>query len=47
MGEKNWINMGAFSEAFRKALEVHVGRYKGEVDQALLEESFKEAQRRG
>jgi hypothetical protein len=47
MAEKTWINMGAFSEAFRRALEVHMGKYKGEVDQALLEESFKEAQRRG
>ena len=37
--------MGAFSEAFRRALDM--GKYKGEVDQALLEESFKEAQRRG
>jgi hypothetical protein len=44
MAEKTWINVGAFGEAFRKAL---MGKYKGEVDQALLEESFKEAWRRG
>lgn len=32
--------MSAFEEAFRKALEVHWGQHTGEVDGALLDESF-------
>jgi hypothetical protein len=41
MAGNTWINMDAFCEALRKALEVHMGKYKGEVDQAFLEESFR------
>lgn len=40
MAEKTWIDMAAFEEAFRKATEVHAGKYKGLVDPALLDESF-------
>jgi hypothetical protein len=47
MAEKTLVDTRAFSEAFRKALEIHREKYKGEVNHALLEESFKEAQRRG
>jgi len=46
MAEKNWIDMAAFSEAFRKALDLHKGKYRGSVDQKLLEASFAEAQNR-
>jgi hypothetical protein len=47
MAEKNWIDMRAFREAFMKALELHKGKYQTDVDGALLEQSFKEAAKRG
>lgn len=47
MAGKNWINMAAFTEAFNKALELHKGKYKGDVDRGLLEASFKEASKLG
>jgi hypothetical protein len=40
MGEKTLIDMAAFEEAFREAVKVHAGKYKGTVDTALLDESF-------
>lgn len=40
MAEKNWIDFAAFEEAFRKALEEHVGKYKEHVEPDVLETSF-------
>jgi hypothetical protein len=40
MGEKTWIDMSAFEEAFREALRIHSGKYEGTVDSALLDQSF-------
>jgi hypothetical protein len=45
MAEKSWVDLGAFVEAFRKALELHAGKYRGHVDPALLEESIDRAYR--
>lgn len=45
MQEKTWINFGAFEEAFRKALQLHAGKYEPALDSALLDRSFAEAHR--
>lgn len=47
MGEKRWIDMSAFDEAFRKALEVHSGRFGYEVNAAHLGGRFAAAYRLG
>ena len=36
LAAKTWIDIGAFNEAFRVALEYHKGKYRGEMDQAML-----------
>ena len=46
MGEKTWIDMQAFEEAFRKALDLHAGKYKGTVDRENLDNSFAAARNR-
>src|SRR4029453_11908335 len=43
MAEKTWIDMDAFIEAFRKALEFH---HKGEVDREILDKSVAAAHAR-
>jgi hypothetical protein len=40
LAAKTWIDIGAFNEAFRVALEYHKGKYRGEVDQAMLAASL-------
>ena len=40
LAAKTWIDIGAFNEAFRVALEYHRGKYRGEVDQAMLAASL-------
>jgi hypothetical protein len=40
MAEKSWVDIGAFNEAFAKAIELYAGRYEGVVDQAKLETSL-------
>ena len=51
MGVKTWIGIDAFNEAFKQALQYHRGKYRGEVDQAMLRESLcctaEQAKRRG
>ena len=40
MSEKTWVDIEAFIEAFTRALEIHKGKYKGEVDPKLLSASI-------
>jgi hypothetical protein len=40
LAAKTWIDIGAFNEAYRVALEYHKGKYRGEVDQAMLAASL-------
>ena len=40
LAAKTWIDIGAFNEAFRVALEYHRGKYRGEADQAMLAASL-------
>ena len=43
MAGKDWVDLGAFLEAYKKGLEVHADRYDGEVDSTLLEASIRRA----
>ena len=45
MAEKTWVNIEEFNAAFRQALAAHAGKYKGELDNAKLEASFRQAVR--
>ncbi len=45
MAEKTWINIELFTEAFMQALKIHKDKYKGEVDQSMLEASLDHARR--
>jgi hypothetical protein len=51
MAVKTWIDIDAFNEAFKQVLQYHRGKYRGEVDQAMLRESLRyaaeQAKRRG
>ena len=40
-----WVNVEAFIEAFRHALEHHKGRYKPAVDLGMLDRTVVEARR--
>ncbi|MGF6430895.1 MULTISPECIES: hypothetical protein [Bradyrhizobium] len=40
---KTWVDVSSFEQAFRKAIELLAGKYKGQVDQALLDATFREA----
>jgi hypothetical protein len=40
LASKTWTDIGEFNEAFRVALEYHRGKYRGEVDQAMLAASL-------
>ena len=40
LAEKTWVDLEAFIQAYRKAIEIHVGKYSGAVDQDLLELSI-------
>jgi hypothetical protein len=41
MAEKTWVDIGAFNEAFVKAIELH--GYGKQVDRAMLEKSLERA----
>lgn len=43
LAQKRWVQLDLFFEAFRIALDVHVGRFPGAVDHEILEASFIEA----
>ena len=43
LAEKTWVDIEAFIEAFIKAIEIHKGRYTGEVDPKVLSASIGEA----
>lgn len=45
IAEKNWADVGAFEQAFRKAVELLAGKYKGQVDQNRLDATFREVHR--
>ena len=45
VAEKEWVDLGAFAEAFRQALEFHKGSYSPEVNSEMLEASFTKASR--
>jgi hypothetical protein len=45
MAEKTWVDIEAFLEAYTHALDIHKGTYSGEVDNAMLKDSFFEARR--
>ena len=45
MAKKFWVDVEAFIEAFETALRLHLGKYNGEVDPDVLEESILEARR--
>ena len=43
MAEKTWVDIGAFIEAFIKALELHAGKFDGAVDSTKLTASIDKA----
>jgi hypothetical protein len=43
MADKTWVDIEAFIEAFTRAIEVHKGKYKGEVDPKMLSASISTA----
>jgi hypothetical protein len=43
--QKSWVKSNLFFEAFKFAIEVHEGKYPGQVDNELLNTSFSEALR--
>jgi hypothetical protein len=45
MAEKNWVDLGAFIEAFTEALHRHAGRYKPALDLRRLKASINAAWR--
>jgi hypothetical protein len=46
MAQKSWVDIEAFIEVFRTALELHAGKYKGKVDTDMLLASISEARHR-
>lgn len=45
MAERRWVDIEAFVEAFRKALQLHNKLYKGSVNQNTLSASIEDARR--
>lgn len=45
LAEKEWVQMAAFIEAFKKALDVHRGKYQPALDREMLDRSIAESQR--
>jgi hypothetical protein len=45
MAEKTWVNIESFIDVFKKALELHVGRYAPPVDSSVLAKSLAAARR--
>lgn len=43
LAEKEWVDLGAFIQAFEKALELHKDRYSLNLDTEMLEASKKMA----
>ena len=43
LAEKSWVDIEAFIEVFIKAIEIHKGKYTGEVDPKMLAASIEEA----
>ena len=43
LAEKSWVDIEAFVEVFIKAIEIHKGKYTGEVDPKVLGASIEEA----
>lgn len=41
LAEKTWIDYDAFVEAFKQALDLHKGKYKGVVDPKVLVASIR------
>jgi hypothetical protein len=39
MADKTWVDIEAFIEAFIRAIDIHKGKYKGEVDPEMLSAS--------
>lgn len=38
--EKSWVDENAFIEAYRRSIEIHVGRYPSRVDHDVLDKSI-------
>lgn len=45
MAEKTWVDTEAFIQVFAKAVDIHSGRYSGEVNEKQLERSFEMARK--
>ncbi|HLZ01824.1 MAG TPA: hypothetical protein VKR55_06690 [Bradyrhizobium sp.] len=45
MAEKTWVDIEAFIEVFLKALELHAGSYRGNVDKEMLTKSLARARK--
>jgi len=43
VAQKSWVDIDLFCEAFKEALAHHKGKYKGEVDEQVLEQTFAKA----
>jgi hypothetical protein len=43
LAEKPWVDIEAFVQAFTQAIEIHKGKYKGDVDPKMLSTSIAEA----
>ena len=43
---RRWVKPDLFFEAFELAIDIHHGRYSGDVDRDLLRTSFDQARRR-
>ena len=42
LGKKNWIDMNAFVEAYRKAITLHAAKFVEPIDPVLLELSIED-----
>jgi hypothetical protein len=43
---KNWVDFESFMDAYLNAIETHKGKYPGEVDRKLMDETVEEARKR-
>jgi hypothetical protein len=43
LAEKTWVDIEAFVQAFTQAIEIHKGKYKGNVDRKMLSTSIGQA----
>ena len=45
LAEKTWVDTELFLAAYAKALELHVGKYKGSINQEMMDRSVADARK--